>query len=99
MKMSEENYLTAGKLVTFTSGEYSCYSMHGTFVALETVTREQAEEVASALRAKAEAEEEKTGWYDGDLHEEFQAELIRKGWLVSVDNTEHHIGSYSYLKL
>lgn len=95
--MSEENYLTAGKLVTFTSGQYSDYSMHGTFVALETVTRERINEVAGLLRTRAEAEEEKLGWYDGDLHEEFQAEMIRKGWLVSVDNTERHLGSYGYL--
>ena len=95
----EERYLVAGELVTFTSGEYSDYSLHGTFVALETVTYAQIEAVAASVTAKAEKGREALGWVHVDVHVDFQAQLIREGWLVSVKNTERHIGSYGYLRL
>ena len=95
----EERYLVAGELVTFTSGEYSDYSLHGTFVALETVTYAQIEAVAASVTAKAEKEREVVGRPFVDVHEIFQAQLIREGWLVSVKNTERHIGSYGSLRL
>jgi hypothetical protein len=95
----QANYLTAGTLVTFTSGEYSDYSMHGTFVALETVSFEQANELAKEITAKQDIEVEKNGWYDGDVHLDFQSACIKRGWLLEVNNTERHIGSYSYLAI
>ena len=94
-----DNYLTAGNLVTFTSGSYSDYSMHGTFVALETVTWYDVKAVADKLTAKARKVRDESGWYDGTLQEEFQVALIRNGWLLEVNNTERHLGSYSELEL
>lgn len=92
-------YLTAGQLVTFTSGEYSDFSTRGTFVALEDVSQEQVSAIAKAISKKAEDSEEKTGWYDGDVHDEFESALIRNGWLLEVRHTEHHIGSYGSLNI
>ena len=96
---STDNYLTAGKLVTFTHGEYSDYSMIRTFVALENVTFASVQALADRIIVKVENANEDDGWYDGDPQYEFLAVLLTKGWLLEVDNTERHIGSYGELEL
>ena len=105
-----DNYLTAGNLVTFTSGEYSDYSMHGTFVALETVTWAAAKELADRLIAKEKKACGEIDWLNantqdvialdvGNLQENFQVALVRKGWLLEVKSTERHLGYHGELEL
>lgn len=97
--MSEELYLKAGQLVNFSCGEYSDYSLRGSYVALVNVTQSEAVSLADDVTQKSKAAEEKAGWYDGDIHSDFEAALIAKGWLIAVDATEHHIGSYGDLEI
>jgi hypothetical protein len=99
MDENPEMFLTAGKLVHFTTGEYSDYSLFGDFVALDNLTIGDARHIAGEIREKESQAEAKAGWYDGDVHTDFIAELTRRGLLLSVDSMERHIGSYGELSL
>jgi hypothetical protein len=95
MSDKEALYINAGKIVMFTSGQYSDYSLHGMYVGLQDVTFEQARETATEVDAAADKIDEGDGW--SDRHMMYQAALISKGYLMEVDYTERWIGSYSDL--
>ena len=97
--MADELYLKAGMLVHFSHGEYSDYSLRGSYVALADVTQDDAVNIANEVIAKSKSAEEKEGWYDGDVQTDFETALISKGFLLAVQSTEHHIGSYGDLNI
>lgn len=94
----------AGKLVCFSTGEYSDYGITGHFVTLQPLTQE----AANSAREKAEVadknnKKEMEKYRNGEredypgfssIHETFIAALIRDGFLTAVDVHEMHIGSY-----
>ncbi len=85
--------LKAGRLVTFSCGEYSDYSYQGTYVPLRDVSKDQMQEFCDSI--KSESDED----YSCDPHSMFIAKLISEGCLVVVDMQEIHIGSYGDLEL
>jgi hypothetical protein len=95
MPDKEALYINAGKIVVFSSGEYSDYSLHGMFVGLQDVTFEQAQEIVTEVNAAADKIDEEGGW--SDRHMMYQAALIGKGYLMEVDYVNRWIGSYSDL--
>ena len=97
--MNTNNYFNAGQLVYFTSGEYSDYQIKDTFLALRNLSTADAQSLASSIRAHAKAEEKKVGWYDGKPQEEFLSALLRDGYLLSINCTEKHLGSYGELEV
>lgn len=97
--MTTDNYLNAGQLVHFTSGEYSDYQIKDTFLALRDLSTDDAKSLAGGIRAHAEAEEEKVGWYLGKPQEEFLSALLRDGYLLSINCIEKHLGSYGELEV
>lgn len=98
--MNEEaNYLNAGKLVLFSSGEYSDYSFGSCYVATKTVSFDDVQKIADDINEKKKSGERKVGWYEGCAHTEFIMQLIENGWMIEVDITERHIGSYGSLEV
>ena len=97
--MTPDNYLNAGQLVHFTSGEYSDYQIKDTFLALRDLSTADAKSLVDGIRAHAKAEEEKVGWYGGEPQEEFLSALLRDGYLLSIICTEKHLGSYGELEV
>ena len=97
--MTTDNYLNSGQLIHFTSGEYSDYQIKDTFLALRDLSTADAESLADGIRAHAKAEEEKVGWYAGEPQEEFLSALLRDGYLLSINCTEKHLGSYGELEV
>lgn len=95
----EANYLNAGKLVLFSDGEYSDYRFGSCYVATKTVTFDEVEKIAKEVTDEKERQEDKTGWYDGNVHTDLIMRLIKNGWLIEVDITERHIGSYGVLEV
>ena len=89
--------LKAGKLVTFSSGEYSDYYHLGSYVALQDVPYEEIQAVADEVKRAAQIADDNDEF--PDRHSMFQAALIRKGWLAVIDMDEIHIGSYGELDL
>ena len=81
--------LTAGKLTTFSEGEYSDYGYRGTYVALKDLTLDE-------LIAKGESL--RTGKYYEDSGK-VEALLIREGYLLEVDMTEVHLGGYGTIDI
>lgn len=81
----------AGKLICFSTGEYSDYSYDGHFLTLEPLTRPVVEEIADICRARALEENR----YDPKGY--FIPELIKRGLIMVVDCQEIHIGSYGEL--
>ena len=97
--MNTNNYFNAGQLVYFTSGEYSDYQIKDTFLALRNLSTADAQSLASSIRAHAKAVGKKVGWYDGNPQEEFLSALLRDGYLLSINCTEKHLGSYGELEV
>jgi hypothetical protein len=97
MSDKEALYINAGKIVVFTSGQYSDYSLHGMFVGLQDVTFEQAQETATEVNAAADVIDEDGGWADKTMM--YQATLISKGYLMEVDYVNRWIGSYGDLEV
>lgn len=87
--------LRAGRLVAFSAGEYSDYSINGVFVVLKDLSDDAMEGLISALKEKYPSE---WGMY-GKAQAGFIPELIRRGHLLDVEYSEVHIGSYSDLEL
>lgn len=85
--------MSAGCLVAFSTGEYSDYGYSGTFVALQNVTRKQVMDLSKEVNSSADNDEDNYP----DRHSMFIAACIRNGWLICVDMTEIHIGSYGEL--
>ena len=97
--MSTDNYLNAGQLVHFTSGEYSDYQIKDTFLVLRDLSTADVKSLADVIRAHAKAEEKKVGWYHGEPQEEFLSALLRDGYLLSINCTEKHLGCYGELEV
>lgn len=94
---SEKDYngipVEAGKLICFSSGEYSDYGYNGHFLTLEPLTRPMVEEVKVECEAKAISE-------NGDKYgarEFFIPSLIKRGLIMVVDCQEIHLGEYGDL--
>jgi len=81
----------AGKLICFSTGEYSDYGYDGHFLTLGTLTRPMVEEVANKCRDRALKENHY------DPRDFFIPELNKRGWIMVVDCQEIHIGSYGVL--
>lgn len=90
---SEQDYngipVEAGKLICFSSGEYSDYGYHGHFLTLEPLTRPMVEEI------KAECLREAESLYD--QQDGFIPKLIKRGLIMSIDCQVIHLGSYGEL--
>lgn len=96
---TQNTELKAGKLYVFSTGEYSDYSYCGAYVALQDVTEEKIDEIVASINERKEKEEDELGWCEFDVHEAFQAALIREGYIACIDLHEIHIGSYGTLDL
>lgn len=96
--MSTQNCsMQAGQLIVMSSGEYSDYTYLQSYVALQDVSVDQMRNLAEAVnRERAHMAHE--GEYV-DPQSMFLVELIRKGWVLSIDHHEIHIGSYGQLSL
>jgi hypothetical protein len=93
-------YINAGKIVVFSSGAYSDYSLHGMFVGLQDVTFEQAKEVVAEVQAAAELIEDDGGYCSHcDKAMMYQGSLISRGYLMEVDYIERWVGSYGDLEV
>lgn len=85
----------AGKLIVFSSGEYSDYGYDGHFLTLEPLTRPMIEEVKTECEAKAVKEYgDKYGARD-----HFIPALIKRGLIMTVDCQEIHLGEYGELSV
>lgn len=91
----EEFGLRAGRLVAFSVGEYSDYSISGAFVVLKDLCDEEMRKIRLDLITRYTQE---IGSY-GEAQRRFIPELIRMGYLLDVEYSEVHIGSYSDLTL
>lgn len=86
----------AGKLICFSTGEYSDYSYDGHFLTLEPLTRPMVEEVVEECKTKARVEN------DGEEYGAtgyFIPALIKRGLIMIVDCQEIHVGSYGRLEV
>lgn len=98
----DEIVVPAGKLVVFSTGEYSDYQHAGHFVVLENITRGVLPEVIDECKKLARAENAKN---DYGFSEEYGADgyfipaLIRRGLILDVTCIEIHYGSYGELEL
>lgn len=107
--MSDDEYLGAGKLIVFSTGEYSDYGYRGMFVTLRPLLRSQLREIGEEVEAhwkRLDAEQDAWTKESGleypilpGKHELFQTRLIEAGMLLVIDYNEMHIGSYSELDL
>lgn len=113
--MTEEKndvYLAAGKIIVFSSGEYSDYGYSGMYVTLRPLLRSHLNDIAKQTAAEGAALEAELdtyhntpvaerGPYPGypNLHEMFQSRLIALGLLMVIDYAELHAGSYGRLEV
>lgn len=105
----EEIDIKAGQLIVFSRGQYSDFGYNGHFVALENINRAQVNHVKRLVEEKNEKREAEIEewmktregpWPDSvDKYEAFIAEMIRSGFLVSIDVRELYLGSYDDLEL
>lgn len=86
-------FLKAGCLVVFSSGEYSDYGYHGSFVALQNVSAEEARMLVRSVKDEVAKDDR----LYHNKHEIFISRCIRNGWLLGVDMDEIHLGSYGDL--
>jgi len=78
--------INKGTVVTFTSGEYSDFSINGVFVAIQDITKEHYKEAV-----KIELEKDK---YRQD-HYAVLSNLVKMGLLVDVESVEVYLGAYN----
>ena len=106
--MSDETRAKAGRLIYFTSGEYSDYQVLGTFVVLQDITGKDIEKVREVFWDAVDAGEVKNSTRETLSRNSpyslgatemawFIPSLIKMGFLASVEMTEVHIGSYGEL--
>ena len=95
--MAQNIELKAGRIITFSEGEYSDYRYCGTFVALQDVPKEEMMDAVAKIKKVQEASDDEGIFTDGSG--EFLAEMIQRGWLAIIDMQEIHIGSYGHLDL
>ena len=81
--------LQAGKLIVFSSGEYSDYGYHGAYVCLQSVSHEDIVNLQDEVNKSEEYCKQSL----------FQSACIRKGWLAQIELREIHLGSYGDLEL
>ncbi len=79
----------AGKLICFSSGEYSDFGYNGHFLTLEPLTRPMVEEI------KAECIREAESRYD--QQDNFIPKLIKRGLIMAVDCQVIYLGPYGEL--
>jgi hypothetical protein len=89
--------LKAGTLMCFSEGEYSDYGYTGHYLVVQDLTVDTANQIAAEMNAAKEAAEDRGDYGLSDIREQFQARLIREGYLLSIPVTEWHIGSYGRL--
>jgi len=108
--MSEDRIVwRAGSLIVFSQGEYSDYGYAGHFVTLEHVTEKHIRKAESVAKRKHDAiDKAQDAWTKEsgtpyppsiDVRDQFIAELVKFGLLLSVTFTELHLGSYGQLDL
>lgn len=91
--------LKAGELICFSTGEYSDYGYNGHFVVLQDVKSDEVSTVVKECKEDRKNREANGEYWFGDIHEMFIAQCIKRGWLLSIDCREIHIGSYNNLDL
>lgn len=87
--------VSAGEIVHFTSGEYSCYGIEGSFVFCKNCDLEELLiDFAKEKKEEVIAEE-----YYEEAIEAFLAWLVINGWAVGFNTREVHLGAYGRLVL
>lgn len=86
--------IRAGQIVTFSSGEYSDYELHDTFVAIADTTVDELKAIEQQANDACGEDEEQ----DDDPHYVFLSLLIRSGRFLQVPMRELHLGSYGRLE-
>lgn len=76
--------IKAGMILTISTGDYSCYSVHGVFRALKDITQEDYESFNVA----------NTGYFDPS---KVLAKMATLGYIEDVESTELHLGGYETL--
>lgn len=109
--MSDQNdvYLAAGKIVVFSTGEYSDYGYRGMYVTLRPLLRSRLREIADETEAEwKEIDAAQDAWTPESgkpypqgvsVHEIWETNLIKDGLLMVIDYDEMHVGGYSELVL
>lgn len=88
MSQESKNIVKAGRLLTFSAGEYSDYFIIGHFVVLKDITKEVLDQADSLIENK---------YHKGQFvfsENALIASLIRTGYLLQVDSQEIHLGYY-----
>ena len=83
--MAQNLDLKAGELLVFSTGSYSDYGYQGSYVVLRDIASAEMEEIATQINS------------DGDKYDSqdrFQAELIRRGCLLTINMREIHLGDW-----
>lgn len=108
MSNAPEVYIDVGRLLQFSTGSYSDYSVGAIYVTLRPILYSDLEAAkAEAESRQAENKAEWGAWYAGasgrphlfQIHESFQTALIERGFLMIVDCAECHIGDYGRLEI
>lgn len=96
--MAQQNIdIKAGKLFCISRGEYSDYRYEGHFLALQDIDRALLQSIVDECNAQKAKDEEGGKWTNAE--DLFLPELIRRGYVMDIDVTEIHTGSYSDLYL
>lgn len=110
--MKADNTITAGELLTFSTGEYSDYTVHGVFRALRTfevarTMREYVQEIVDGQTDKSEFYVDKAReWLAGEYsspyvgnEDDYLAWLALHGYIVDEPSREIHVGAYGRLEI
>lgn len=95
--MSQNMDVKAGKLFCTSRGEYSDYRVEGHFLALRDIDRALLQTIVDECNAQKTKDEEDGKWTNAE--DLFLPELIRRGYVMDIDVTEIHTGSYGDLAL
>ena len=99
--MSETNTkLDIGKIINFSSGEYSNYGYVGNVVALKSFDLKDAlEDFEPAFAAEQALRGLKSDYLDDPSPQDFVAWLCAHSYVVEIEAREVHLGSYGDIEL
>lgn len=86
--------LKAGSLIVFSEGQYSDYGYRGAYVVLCDVSEAMMKDAVRVTKLQASQLDDSFGSIS-----RFEPELIRRGWLATIDLREIYLGSYGELKV
>jgi hypothetical protein len=86
--------LKAGKLVMFTTGEYSDFGHCGVFVVLKDMSHDEFKSIAKKLKDDFQGD-----YWEGPSEYEMMSELTKNGYLLDIDMKSIHLGEYGRLDI